>query len=272
MEFRVLGPLEVEEEGRMLKLGGAKQRALLGLLLLHANEAVSRDRLIDELWSSTPPETASAAIQVYVSQLRKELGRETIVTQAPGYLVRVGEGALDVERFETIVASARGAPPEVAAELLRQALGLWRGPPLAELDGSFARAERGRLDEQRLSALEQRIDADLELGRDAELVPELEALLREHPLRERLRGQLMLALYRCGRQAEALDVYRSGRRLLDEELGLEPGEELRRLERAILVQDESLAASASAASTSRRTTQVPTGTVTFLFTDIEGST
>jgi DNA-binding SARP family transcriptional activator len=170
------------------------------------------------------------------------------------------------------VARAQGAPPDEAAELLRQALGLWRGPPLAELDGSFARPERARLDEQRLSALEQRIAADLELGRHAQLVPELEGLVRAHPLRERLRGQLMLALYRCGRQAEALDVYRTGRRLLDEELGLEPGEELRRLERAILVQDESLAAPASSTLATSRTAQVPTGTVTFLFTDIEGST
>jgi DNA-binding SARP family transcriptional activator len=239
MEFRVLGPLEVEVDGRVLKLGGAKQRALLALLLLHANEAVSRDRLIDELWS-TPPETASAAIQVYVSRLRKLLGRDAIVTQPPGYLIRVQEGTLDLERFEESVARAQGAPPDEAAELLRQALGLWRGPPLAELDGSFARPERASLEEQRLAALEQRIQADLALGRHAELVPELEGLVREHPLRERLRGQLMLALYRCGRQADALEVYRSGRRLLDEELGLEPDDELQRLERAILNHDPSL--------------------------------
>ncbi|MGH3136486.1 MAG: BTAD domain-containing putative transcriptional regulator [Gaiellaceae bacterium] len=242
MEFRVLGPLEVEEEGRVLKLGGAKQRALLALLLLYANEAVSRDRLIDELWGSTPPETAPAAIQVYVSQLRKLLGREVIVTQPPGYLIRVREGTLDLERFERAVERARGAPADDAAELLRDALVLWRGPPLAELDGSFARAERARLNEQRLSALEQRINADLELGRHAQLVPELEGLVRDHPLREHLRGQLMIALYRSGRQAEALDVYRSGRRLLDEELGLEPHDELQRLERAILNHDPSLSA------------------------------
>ena len=240
MEFRVLGSLEVEEEGRVLKLGGAKQRALLALLLLYANEAVSRERLIDELWGSTPPETAPAAIQVYVSQLRKLLGREVIVTQPPGYLIRVREGALDLERFERAVERARGEPSGDAAELLRDALGLWRGPPLAELDGSFARAERARLNEQRLSALEQRMNADLEFGRHAQLVSELEGLVREHPLRERLRGQLMLALYRCGRQADALEVYRSGRRLLDEELGLKPDDELQRLERAILNHDPSL--------------------------------
>jgi DNA-binding SARP family transcriptional activator/streptogramin lyase len=269
MQFRILGPLEVEAEGRVLKLGGAKPRGLLGLLLLHANEAVSRDRLINELWGDEPPETAATAIQVHVSQLRKVLGPDVIVTQPPGYLIRTQDGELDLERFEQAVAKAQTARPAEAADLLREALSLWRGMPLADLDASFARAERGRLDQQRLATLEQRIDADLELGRHAELVPELEGLVREHPLRERLRGQLMLSLYRCGRQADALEVYRSGRRVLDEELGLEPGEELRRLERGILAQDDSLSAPAAPAATKA---QVPTGTVTFLFTDIEGST
>jgi DNA-binding SARP family transcriptional activator len=240
MDFRILGPLEVEEDGRVLKLGGAKQRGLLALLLLHANRVVSRDRLIDELWGDEPPETVSTAIQVHVSQLRKALGRDVIVTQAPGYLIRLQDGELDLDRFERSVASARTASPSAAAQLLRDGLALWRGAPLAELDAPFARAGRARLEEQRLAALELRIDADLELGRHAELVPELEGLVREHPLRERLRGQLMLSLYRCGRQAAALDVYRAGRRLLDEELGLEPGEELQRLERAILNHDPSL--------------------------------
>jgi DNA-binding SARP family transcriptional activator len=240
MEFRILGPLEVEDEGRVLKLGGAKQRGLLTLLLLRANEAVSRDRLIDELWGDQPPETASTAIQVHISQLRKVLGRDVIVTQASGYAVRLENGQLDLERFEEAVAGARGAAPAEAAERLREALGLWRGVPLAELDGPFATAERGRLEEQRLGAVEQRIAADLELGRQAELVPELERLVREHPLREQLRGQLMLALYRCGRQADALEVYRTGRRLLDEELGLKPDDELQRLEKAILNHDPSL--------------------------------
>jgi DNA-binding SARP family transcriptional activator len=240
MEFRILGPLEVEDEGRVLKLGGAKQRGLLTLLLLRANEAVSRDRLIDELWGDQPPETASTAIQVHISQLRKVLGCDVIVTQAPGYAVRLENGQLDLERFEEAVAGARGVAPAEAAERLREALGLWRGVPLAELDGPFATAERGRLEEQRLGAVEQRIAADLELGRQAELVPELERLVREHPLREQLRGQLMLALYRCGRQADALEVFRTGRRLLDEELGLKPDDELQRLERAILNHDPSL--------------------------------
>ncbi|HET7744948.1 MAG TPA: BTAD domain-containing putative transcriptional regulator, partial [Gaiellaceae bacterium] len=271
MEFRILGPLEVEAEGRMLKLGSTKQRALLAFLLLHANKAVARDRLIDELWSDDAPETAATAIQVYVSQLRKVLGREVIATQAPGYVVRVQDGELDLEHFEQLVARARTEDPEEAAATLRSALALWRGAPLAELDASFARPERAGLEEQRLAAIEQRIQADLELSRHVELVPELERLVHEHPLRERLRGQLMLALYRCGRQADALDVYRSGRRLLDQELGLEPGDELRRLERAILEQDPALEAPGIAPTTPHEAA-VPTGTVTFLFTDIEGST
>jgi len=253
VEFRILGPLEVEQDGRLLKLGGSKQRALLAFLLLHANQVMPRDRLIDELWGGEAPETARTALQVHVSQLRKALDREAIITQAPGYLIRVEAGALDLERFEELVAEARGADPATAAERLRAALALWRGVPLAEFDSvSFARTERARLEEQRLAVLEQRIEADLELGRHADLVRELEALVREHPLRERLRAQLMLALYRSGRQAEALEVYRSGRRLLDEELGLEPDDGLKRLEKAILTHDPSLEApvAADAGSTS----------------------
>jgi DNA-binding SARP family transcriptional activator len=175
-----------------------------------------------------------------VSQLRKVLGRDVIVTRAPGYLIRVGNGELDLNRFEQSVARARAAEPAEASDVLRNALALWRGPPLAELDAPFARAARARLEEQRLTALEQRLDADLELGRHGELVYELEGLVREHPLRERLHGQLMVALYRCGRQADALEVYRTVRRLLDEELGLKPDDELQRLERAILNHDPSL--------------------------------
>ena len=241
MEFRILGPLEVGEEGGTLRLGGSKQRAVLASLLLHANEVVSRDRLIDELWGASPPETAPTALQVHVSQLRKALGRDLILTQPPGYLIRVGDGELDLHRFEQLVSRARGEEPALTARLLREGLALWRGAPLAELGDAFAPAERARLEEQRLAVLEQRIEADLALGRHAELVPELESLVREGPLRERLRGQLMLALYRCGRQADALEVYRSGRRLLDEELGLKPDDELQRLERAILNHDPSLA-------------------------------
>src|SRR5919198_5009786 len=222
MEFRILGPLQVLDEGRELPLGGAKQRALLAVLLLDRNRVVSRDRLIDELWHTDPPETAPTALQVYVSQLRKTLGRDLILTQPPGYLIRVGDGELDLHRFERLVARARAEEPAQAARLLREGLALWRGAPLAELGDSFARAERARLEEQQLAALEQRVEAQLALGRHAELVPELEGLVREQPLRERPRGQLMLALYRCGRQADALEVYRSGRRLLGEEPRAQP--------------------------------------------------
>jgi DNA-binding SARP family transcriptional activator len=188
MEFRILGPLEVLEEGRTVALGGAKQRALLAVLLLRANEVVSLDRLINELWGGEPPDTAHTALQVHVSQLRKLLGRDTIVTQTPGYLIRVSDGELDLHRFERLVATSHMEEPAQAARLLREGLALWRGAPLAELSDSFAPAERARLEEQRLAALEQRIQAELALGRHAELVPELEGLVREHPLRERLRG------------------------------------------------------------------------------------
>ena len=248
IEFRILGSLEAVEDGRQVPLGGSKQRGLLALLLLHANQVVSRDRLIDELWDGSPPETASTALQVHVSGLRKALGREAIATQAPGYKAVVLPGALDLELFEALVARARSDDAERSAELLREALDLWRGPALADLDDSIGRTERAQLEEQRAAAVEQRIDAELELGRHAELLPELETLVREDPLRERRRAQLMLALYRSGRQAEALEAYRSGRKLLADELGLEPAEELRRLEKAILEQDAALAAPAAPAS------------------------
>jgi DNA-binding SARP family transcriptional activator/DNA-binding beta-propeller fold protein YncE len=241
MQFRLLGPLEVESDGALLPIGSRQPRALLAVLLLDANRVVSRDRLVDAVWGERPPERASNALQVYVSQLRKVLGRDRIATQPSGYLIRASEGELDVDRFEQLVAESRGAEPAAAARSLREALALWRGPPLADLeDVPFVEAARRRLQELRLAALEQRVDADLELGRQAELVPELESVVHEHPLRERPRGQLMLALYRCGRQADALESYHEGRRLLDAELGLQPSEDLRRLERAILNHDPSL--------------------------------
>jgi DNA-binding SARP family transcriptional activator len=241
VEYRILGPLEVLEDGQPVSLGGSKQRALLVILLLHANEVVSRDRLIDELWGGSPPDTAQTALHVHVSQLRKILGSETIVTLAPGYSIQVAAGEFDLDRFEHLVDEAHRQEAAEAAATLREALGLWRGSPLAEFDSAaFADTERGRLEEQRLAVLEQRIEADLVLGRHETVIAELEALVRMHPLRERPRGQLMLALYRCGRQADALAVYRQGRRLLQEELGLEPGKDLRRLETAILNHDPSL--------------------------------
>ena len=235
MDFRILGPLEVVEDGHTVDVGAAKQRALLAVLLLSANRVVSRDQLIEALWGERAPGTAQKALGVYVSQLRKALGRERIRTRAPGYELRVEPGELDLDRFEQLAAAGD----------LEGALRLWRGPPLADFAYEpFAQSEIARLSERRLALLEERIERDLASGRHAALVGELEALVREHPVRERLRAQLMLALYRSGRQAEALDVYQAGRRLLADELGLEPGAELRELQRAILAQDPSLAPAA----------------------------
>ena len=237
VEFRVLGPLEVVEYGSSLGLGGVKQRSLLALLLLHANEVVGTERLIDELWGAAPPATVAKSIHVYVSRLRKELGDERLVTRSPGYLLRVEPEELDLKRFEALLAEARDGDTDAAttARTLRQALALWRGPPLADLAyEAFAQSEIARLEELRWAALEARIDAELASGRDAELVGELQGLVAEHPLRERLHGQLMLALYRSGRQADALEAYRGARELLVDELGLEPSEELKRLEAAML--------------------------------------
>jgi len=252
VDFRILGPLEVEDDGLVHALGGAKQRALLVLLLLRANQVVARDRLIDDLWGDAAPETAASALQGYVSELRKTLGPELIHTRAPGYLLRVDPESVDLGRFERLVREGRAAlvagDAQEAAGTLSDALALWNGQPLADLDSTpFAYAERLRLEELRLAAVEDRIEAELALGRTTDVVPELEALVALHPLRERLRGQLMLALYRCGRQAEALDTYQEARRLLVGELGLEPGSTLRRLEHAILQQDPALEAPPAAA-------------------------
>ena len=216
---------------------------MLALLLLSANEVVSADRLIDELWGDEVPESGRAALQVRVSQLRKALGGDggRIATRPPGYLLRVDRDELDLYRFERLVSEADGAEPAEAAAKLREALGLWRGAPLADLsDASFAQPAIRRLEELRLAAFEKRIEADLELGRPAELVGELEMLVEEHPLREHLRAQLMLALYRCGRQADALAAYQNARRVLVEQLAVEPSAPLRQLEQAILRQEASL--------------------------------
>jgi DNA-binding SARP family transcriptional activator len=241
MDFRLLGPLEVVERGRPLALGGVKQRSLLAILLLEANELVSTDRLIDQLWGATPPATCAKSIQVYVSRLRKEIGDGRLATHGRGYVLRVEPSELDLARFEQLAAEARRADPDTAARKLREALGLWRGPPLADLAYEpFAQPEIARLEELRMAVLEQRIDADLASGRHAQLVGELESLVARHPLREGLRAQLMLALYRSARQAEALEAYQAARRELDEELGLEPSERLKLLEQAILRQDPAL--------------------------------
>jgi len=258
MDFRILGPLEVDQEGRELPLGGRQQRALLALLLLRANEVVRVDEIIDELWPEAPPPSATRSVHALVSRLRRLLeggqadardGDEddtgVLLARAHGYLLRVAPGELDLHRFQSLLDEGRDAlaagQADVAARTLREALAIWRGPPLAEFaSNSFAMAEIARLNELRLSALEERIEADLAAGRSSELVAELEALVAAQPLRERLRGQLMLALYRCGRQAEALQLYQDTRRLLVGELGIEPSQALQRLEQAILRQEESL--------------------------------
>lgn len=231
LEFRLLGPLEVLSEGVPVALGAKKQRTLLALLLLDANRTVPVERLIDGLWEAEPPETAQKALQVYVSQLRKLLGRERVETKQSGYLLRVEQGELDVDRLKELRAEGK----------LAEALSLWRGPPLAEFaQQQFAQADIARLEELWLTCVEDRIEADLAMGGNAELVGELEALIREHPLRQRLRAQLMLALYRSGREVEALEMYRKTRAALVEELGIEPGRELRELEQRILRQDPGL--------------------------------
>jgi len=261
--------LAVVEDGRAIPLDRQRLRALLAYLLLHANEVVSPDRLIDEVWGPTPPKTAGASLQNYVSRLRKAIGAELLVSQPAGYVLRVDPERFDLTRFERLTAEARGAEPRERAEKLRAALALWRGPALEDLAfESFARDEVGRLEEARLAALEQRIDADLELGSAGELVGELEQLVEEHPLREHFRAQLMQALYRAGRQAEALDAYQDARHVLMEELGLEPSAALRALQHSILQQDASLGASGeevAARGPDRRT-------VTVLFCDLVDST
>ena len=250
MEFLILGPLEVRNGEHTVRLGAAKQRALLGVLLLHANEAVSTARLVDELWGETPPATAEKLVQGYVHALRKQLGDGVLQTQAPGYRLSVAANALDLAEFERLLEAARAAPPDSAIELRRSALALWRGPPLADvvLEGP-ERHNVGRLSELLLATQIEQLGAELERGRHVEVVGELEALLAEHPYQERVAGLLMLALYRSGRQADALEVYRSVRARLDDELGLEPSQELRELEAAILRQDESLAAPRQASPT-----------------------
>ena len=255
MDFHILGPLEVRDGRGEISIGGGKQRALLALLLIHPNESLATDRLIDELWSEEPPPTAAKIIQNHVSQLRRVLGDDRLQTLARGYALRVGAKELDVDRFRQRLADGRTAQaagdPERASLLLREALAMWHGPPLAEFTYEpFAHHEIGRLEELRLSALIERIDVDLALGRHSDLVGELETLVAQHPLQERLRGQLMLALYGCGRQAEALHVYQDARRTLVEELGIEPGEPLRRLEQSILTHDPALEQPASPRSRS----------------------
>jgi DNA-binding SARP family transcriptional activator len=253
MEFRILGPLEVWAEGVEVSLGGPKQHALLVLLLLHPNEVVPTDRLIEELWGEDSPERAAAALRVNVSRLRKALPQDVLTTRSPGYVMRVEPDELDLHRFERLVDEgrsllARGLAAD-ASERLREALSLWRGSALANFAyETFAQAAIARLEEIRLAAVELRIDADLVLGRHDELVGELEALVSEHPLRERLQMDLVTALYRSGRQAEALDAYKDARRALVDDLGIDPSPALQELEQAILRQDPALDVEAPAAA------------------------
>src|SRR6476620_6865883 len=270
MEFRILGPLEAVEGGRAVELPRQKHRALLATLLLRAGEPVSADRLIEDLWGGSPPRTARDALQNYVSLLRTALGADALVTREGGYVLDVSPEQVDVNRFERLTADGRATEaPEGRARKLREALALWRGPPLGALVYEpFAAVEIARLEELRLAATQDLIDAELDLGRHVDLVPELETLIQEHPFDERLRGQLMLALYRSGRQAEALERSEEARRVLDEELGLEPGPPLRELEQAILRHDPALATPAVAKPVTLTTRR----TVTVLFADLVDST
>jgi DNA-binding SARP family transcriptional activator len=288
MDFRILGPLEALDEGRAVRLGGSKQRALLALLLLHANETLTTDRLIDELWGDRPPATAAKTLQVYISRLRKVLAggkgnvsAGVVATRERGYELELDPERLDSHRFERILdeghSELAAGHPERAAEALEAALAMWRGAPLADLAYEpFAQREIARLEELRVRALEQLIGAKLALGSHADVVSQLEMLIAEHPYRERLRAQLMLALYRCDRQADALQAYQDARRQLVDELGIEPGERLRELERAILAQDPALATprghdDGDAAPPGTAPAELPTGVVSFLLTDIEHS-
>jgi WD40 repeat protein/DNA-binding SARP family transcriptional activator len=246
MEFRILGPLEVRNARGEVALGGIKPRAVLAVLLLHANEPVSAERLALALWGDDAPSGAVRTVQVHVSRLRKALGDAEILETTPvGYRLHVRPGELDAERFEVLVEDGRRALAagqiEHAAAVLHEALSMWRGPALADVAYEpFAQTEIARLEEQRLAALEARIEADLAAGCHSELLDELSRLSATHPTRERLVGQLMLALYRCARQAEALEAYQNARRMLIEEIGVEPGPELQRLQEAILRHDASL--------------------------------
>ena len=248
MEYRILGALEVVGESGPIALGTLKERVVLAVLLLHANEVVSRERLIDELWGEAAPPTAKKAVNVYVSKLRKSLAHDSsdpIETAAGGYRLSVDADQLDVTRVHRLLAGARenasAGELDSASELFRQALALWRGRTLAGLElESVGRHEIEQLEELRLTALMDRIDCDLSLGRHEQLVGELNRLVGEFPLRERLRAQQMLALYRAGRQAEALDAYQQARRALVEDLGIEPSEALQRLQRGILAHDSAL--------------------------------
>ena len=270
---RILGEVEVLAGERALDLGGRKPTALLALLVLNANRAVSVDRLIDELWGEEPPRTARKTLQVHISRLRRELGEELLETRPNGYMLVLRRDQVDLHLFEDLVERGRASfdrgDASEAAMLLGDALGLWRGAPLAGLEGEpFVPSAAGRLEDLRLAALEARIEADLALGRHASLVGELEILVAEHPFREGLRRQQMLALYRSGRQADALAAYRAARRTFADELGVEPGPELRGLEAAVLAHDPALAPPPRAPAVRRPRTTVAVAVAALLLAGI----
>jgi len=241
LEYRLLGPLEVADGGTQLPLRGQKQRALLAIMLIHAGEVLATDRLVDLLWGEHPPRTAATSLQNFVAQLRKVLPPDVLVTKPSAYQLCASPDQIDVGRFERLVREAKIESPDRRVDLLRDALGLWRGGALCDFRYEpFAETEIRRLEELRLDAIEERIAAELELGRGADLIAELESLVRENPLREALRGQLMLALYRAGRQAEALQTYHDARHVLVDELGIEPRPALQELYRSILRQERTL--------------------------------
>jgi class 3 adenylate cyclase/DNA-binding winged helix-turn-helix (wHTH) protein len=281
MEFLILGALEARDGQRSVPLGAPKPRTLLGVLLLHTDEVVTTERLVEELWGERPPATAQKLVQGYVHALRKQLGSDTVETVGHGYRLRLAPHSLDLADFQRLIEEASRAPLEEAVELRSRALSLWRGPPLADvvLEGQ-ARHEVGRLSELHLATQIERLEAEIELGRHARLIGELEALVAAHPYQERLRGLLMLALYRSGRQAEALEAYHALRTTLSDELGLEPGQQLRELQAAILRQDAALSAQAPASPplaapmerTAPRADDDEVRLVTVLFADIVGST
>jgi class 3 adenylate cyclase/tetratricopeptide (TPR) repeat protein/DNA-binding winged helix-turn-helix (wHTH) protein len=285
MEFRILGPLEALEGRQRVALGGSKRRAVLALLLLHANETLGTDRMIDELWGEQPPAAAAKTLQVHISRLRKALGdgpgaSDVVVTRAHGYELQLDLEHLDAHRFERLLAEGRSeldaGRPDAALTPLEQALSLWRGRPLADLAYEpFAQTEIARLEELRAAANERLIEAKLMLGRHVEVIGQLETLVDEYPYREGLRAQLMLAFYRADRQADALQAYQDARRALVEELGIEPGERLRELERGILAHDPGLAVGVAppeaGAADEPEPAELPTGVVTFMLTDIEDS-
>jgi DNA-binding SARP family transcriptional activator len=248
VQFSILGPLEVTVGGQSVVIGGTRQQTVLALLLLDANRPVTIERLVDAAYDDDPPATARAQVQISISTLRRlltEPGQGTIIaTRSRGYSIEVIGQQLDAQRFHDLILVARsardGQRPEEAVATYRKALGLWRGSPLEGIDSRVVRAAADRLDESRLMSTEDCIQLELDLGRHHEVIGELTELVEAHPLRERHRGLLMTALHRCGRDAEALEVYRAARRMMIEELGIEPPKRLQQMERAILTDDGSL--------------------------------